>query len=189
MARLGRLLPHLSGAHPLEPQLAAAVRAQREDPELAKVAQTVTSQPGRAAELLQHLFYTWLRLAEPEHPATVPAVPVPERPVGHRPRSAPHEEAMFVTASLAPADDSTGWRAAGEVTLRRYPAADRDDPDRRRPRTADVLLVPVDRASATDDDPWCAYAAAFSGCGLIAEETAEDGCRALLRGGRGIRAR
>ncbi|OUD04639.1 hypothetical protein CA983_03145 [Streptomyces swartbergensis] len=108
---------------------------------------------------------------------------------------------MFVTVSVT--DDSAG-EADGEVTVRRYPAArqhghgphiasahlaaDRDDPDRRWPRTADVLLVPRGRTAARpEDDPWCAYAAESSGCGLLAAETEEGGCLALLPDGGRVR--
>ncbi|MDG4859541.1 hypothetical protein P8605_15510 [Streptomyces sp. T-3] len=201
MERLGKLLPRVTNAYPLRPQL-SAVKSQRDDPELLEVGQTVTSAPGRSAELLRRLFYSWLRLDEPEHPATVTAVPVPTRQSEHHARLVPHEEAMFVTATVT---DGCRGPADGEVTVRRYPAArqrgqgrhlasahlaaDRDDPDRRWPRTADVLLVPQERVSGPGDDPWCAYQASFSGCGLVASEIMDQGCMAVLRGGRRMRVR
>ncbi|MBB5798659.1 hypothetical protein [Streptomyces caelestis] len=200
MARLGRILPRLTADRPLLCQL-AALDGQRDDPELQAVGETVTSEPGRSAELLRRLFYTWLRLDEPGHPASVSAIPVPSPPSGPGARRVPHEAPMFVTACVT--DDGTG-AADGEVVVRRYPAArqhghgphiasahlaaDRDDPDRRWPRTADVLLVPRGRTAARpEDDPWCAYAAESSGCGLLAAETEEDGCLALLPDGGRVR--
>lgn len=201
MERLGKLLPRASSAYPLQPQLAAATN-QRNDPDLQEVGQTVTSEPGRSIELLRRLFYSWLQLDEPEFPATVTAVPVPARSSEHRAPRIPHEEAVFVTASVT---DGSRGRGDGEVTVRRYPAArqrgqgqhfasahlaaDRDDPDRRWPRAADVLLVPQERVSGPGDDPWCAYEASSTGCGLVAAETTEQGCLTVLRGGRKLRAR
>ncbi|MEU9388085.1 hypothetical protein AB0D38_47445, partial [Streptomyces sp. NPDC048279] len=192
MARLGRILPRLSADRPLLRQI-AALDGQREDPELQAVGETITSEPGRSAELLRRLFYTWLRLNEPAHPASLSAIPVPSQPSSPGTRRVPHEAPMFVTVSVT---DSTG-AADGEVIVRRYPAArqhgdgphiasahlaaDRDDPDRRWPRTADVLLVPRGRTAAhPEDDPWCAWAAESSGCGLLAAETEEDGCLAVM---------
>jgi len=200
MARLGQLLPRLSADRPVQRQL-AALDGQRDDPELQAIGETVTSEPGRSAELLRRLFYTWLRLDEPGHPASVSAIPVPSQPSGPGARSVPHEAPMFVTVSVT--DGGTG-AADGEVIVRRYHAArqnghgphiasahlaaDRDDPDRRWPRTADVLLVPRGRtAAAPEDDPWCAWAAESSGCGLLAAETEEGGCLALLPDGARVR--
>ncbi|MDX3475218.1 hypothetical protein, partial [Streptomyces scabiei] len=200
MARLGRILPRLSADRPLLCQL-AALHGQRDDPELRAVGETVTSEPGRSAELLRRLFYTWLRLDEPGHPASMSAIPVPSQPSGPGARRVPHEAPMFVTVSVT---DDVDVAADGEVIVRRYPAArqrghgphiasahlaaDRDDPDRRWPRTADVLLVPRGRTAARpEDDPWCAYAAESSGCGLLAAETDEDGCLALLPDGGRVR--
>ncbi|MGW0821008.1 hypothetical protein [Streptomyces sp. NPDC002845] len=200
MERLGRLLPRLSATRPLQQQLAAVV-GQQSDPELRAVGQTVTSEPGRANELLRRLFYSWLRLDEPDHPAAVSTIPVPVQPSGPGARHVPHEAPMFVTVSIT---DDHQVAADGEVTVRRFPAArqhgpgrhiasahlaaDRDDPDRRWPRAADVLLVPRGRTADPENDPWCAYAAEFSGCGLVAAETEGDGCLALFPDGSRVRA-
>ncbi|MQY13509.1 hypothetical protein SRB5_36570 [Streptomyces sp. RB5] len=192
MAALGRLLPRLSPTRPVPHQL-AALAGQRDDPELRAIGETVTSEPGRCAELLRRLFYDWLKLDEPRHPASVPAVPVPED--APYTRRLPHTPPMFV--DVRPADD-------GEVTVRRYPAplqrghephlaaahlaADRDDPDRRWPHSADVLLVPRGRTPThPEDDPWSAFTAASTGCGLLAAETEDAGCLALLPDGTRLR--
>ncbi|MEU3955158.1 hypothetical protein AB0F45_23045, partial [Streptomyces achromogenes] len=64
MDRLGRLLPRLSRAVPLLPQLLHAARTQPDDPALAVLRQSVSSAPGESARRLRRLFYTWLKLPE-----------------------------------------------------------------------------------------------------------------------------
>ncbi|MEU2249050.1 hypothetical protein [Streptomyces sp. NPDC019224] len=199
MDGLGRILPRISSAHPLRPQLYAA-RTQKNNPALRAVGQTVTSEPGRSAELLRRLFYTWLRLDEPEYPATSAAVPVPAGPSVDRTGRTPYEEAMFVTAFLRSGSQGP---TDGEVTVCRYPAArqrgqgrhlssahlaaDRDDPVRAWPRAADVLLIPHERIPRPDNDQWHTYEASVAGCGMVAAETTDQGCLASLRDGRKVR--
>ncbi|MFM9371473.1 hypothetical protein [Streptomyces sp. Da 82-17] len=187
MHRLGEQLPRLRHGIPLGPQLAAAARNQTapwgpDDP--------VTSRPGEAAALLRSLFYTWLKLPEPDEPALSRPVPVPPTLPVHR--VLPHAPARYVTVDV----DQPGRR----VTLHRYPAAhqrtqrahldgahlaaDVDDPDQRLPRTADVLLVPRDRSARHKT-----YGSRFPHHGLLAYEEEEHSCRAVPPNSQPLQAR
>ncbi|MGW0767292.1 hypothetical protein [Streptomyces sp. NPDC002676] len=198
MDRLGRLLPRLDRTRPLLPQLRSAADSQPYDPALAEVAGEVTSEPGRAAVLLRRLFYGRLALPEPGHPAVTRPIPVPAPP---RPlRQLPYEEAKFVTASVTERADSPA-----EVTLCRYPAvhqraqdrhlaaahltADPDDPDVRWPRSADVLLLPLDRLAGPDALSRAALAARFPGAALVAVEEPDADCLLLPTGGTTLHCR
>ncbi|GAA2218978.1 hypothetical protein [Streptomyces nogalater] len=199
MHRLGRLLPRVSRAVPLLPQLLHAARIQPDDPELATLRQSVTSAPGESARRLRRLFYTWLKLPEPAHPAATRAIPVPS-PGPATPRL-PHLPATLVTAT------ATGAGAGGGVTvrIRRFPAAaqraqsrhladahlaaDPDDPDPRWPRSADVLLVPAERGLLPDEVSGSSLPRRFPGCGLVAVEEAGHGCTALFADGTRLQAR
>ncbi|MDI3405315.1 hypothetical protein [Streptomyces cavernicola] len=157
MHDLGERLPRIRRSIPLARQLAAAERNQHRPEE---PYDPVTSRPGEAAALLRTLFYSWLKLPEPEQPAVTRAVPVPPGPPARR--TLPHLPARYVTTDVDGEGDAAGGdEGATRLTLRRYPAAhqrsqnghlagahlvaDLDDPDQRLPRTADVLLVPLDR--------------------------------------------
>ncbi|MFF4716275.1 hypothetical protein ACFY2V_33510 [Streptomyces eurythermus] len=202
MDRLGRLLPRLSRAVPLLPQLLHAARTQQEDPGLAALRQSVSSAPGESARRLRRLFYTWLRLPEPAHPAATRAIPVPS-PGSAAPRL-PHLPATLVTATTTATDDA-GSGDGVTVRIRRFPAtaqraqsrhladahlaADPDDPDPRRPRSADVLLVPAERGLLPDEVSGSLLTRRFPECGLVAVEEAGDGCTALFGDGTRLRAR
>ncbi|MGW1600349.1 hypothetical protein [Streptomyces eurythermus] len=200
--RLGRLLPRLSRAVPLLPQLLHAARTQQEDPGLAALRQSVSSAPGESARRLRRLFYTWLRLPEPAHPAATRAIPVPS-PNSAAPRL-PHLPATLVTATTTATDDAESGDGV-TVRIRRFPAtaqraqsrhladahlaADPDDPDPRRPRSADVLLVPAERGLLPDEVSGSLLTRRFPECGLVAVEEAVDGCTALFGDGTRLRAR
>ncbi|MFF9527264.1 hypothetical protein ACF1DV_35635 [Streptomyces achromogenes] len=203
MDRLGRLLPRLSRAVPLLPQLLHAARTQPDDPALAVLRQSVSSAPGESARRLRRLFYTWLKLPEPGHPAATRAIPVPS-PGPAAPRL-PHLPAAFVTATVDEADDDAAPGGGGTVRIRRFPAsaqraqsrhladahlaADPDDPDPRWPRSADVLLVPAERGPLPDEVSGSSLARRFPGCGLVAVEEAGHGCTALFGDGARLHAR
>ncbi|GHH28340.1 hypothetical protein [Streptomyces rubradiris] len=198
MDRLGRHLPRLSRAVPLLPQLLHAARAQPDDPELAALRQSVSSAPGESARRLRRLFYTWLKLPEPAHPAATRAIPVPS-PGPAAPRL-PHLPAALVTAAV-----DAGHDGGVTVRIRRFPAtaqrtqsrhladahlaADPDDPDPRWPRSADVLLVPAERGLLPDEVSGSFLTRRFPGCGAVAVEESGHGCTALFDDGTRLRAR
>ncbi|MFF5443361.1 hypothetical protein [Streptomyces achromogenes] len=202
MDRLGRLLPRLSRAVPLLPQLLHAARTQPDDPALDVLRRSVSSAPGESARRLRRLFYTWLKLPEPAHPAATRAIPVPA-PGPAAPRL-PHLPATLVTATTTdePAADEPGGGVT--VRVRRFPAsaqraqsrhladahlaADPDDPDPRWPRSADVLLVPAERGLLPDEVSRSSLARRFPGCGLVAVEESRHGCTALFGDGTRLRA-
>ncbi|KPH98444.1 hypothetical protein OK074_6272 [Actinobacteria bacterium OK074] len=182
MGRLGDLAPRIRSGHPLLAQLGAVPGTLR------NLGGDVTSRPGESAALLRELFYTWLKLPEPERPATPRAVPLP--PAVHPVRPVPCLPAQYVTVTHTP---------GGDALVRRYPAApqgserahlagahrtaDPDDPDRSLARSADVLLIPRGRAGAPDT-----LNARFPGHGLAAHEEPDGGCLALLPDGTRLRA-
>jgi hypothetical protein len=184
MARLGRLAPHLSALHPLPPQL----RAVADSGAVQELAGLVTSRPGESPALLRELFYTWLKLPEPDAPAVTRAVPLPPPP--RQPSATPVLPARYCTVSHSP---------AGGAVVRRYPAAlqraetshlagahltaDPDEPAAHWPRTADVLLIPRSRTPQHRT-----LRARFPGHGLTACEEPDDGCLALLPDGTRLRA-
>ncbi|MEU6479877.1 hypothetical protein ABZ858_23915 [Streptomyces sp. NPDC047017] len=198
MRRLGELLPRLTSAQPLPDQLARARDDQSHDPELTSLRRSVTSEPGRSAALLRRLFYSWLDLPEPAHPAATRPIPVPARPArpGHR---LPQLPAMLVATTV----DDSGQEPI--VSVRRFPgalqrpharhlggahlAADPDDPDPRWPRSADVLLLPRERCPRPGAVKWSEFTARFPGCGLLAWEEADEGCGVLLADGTWLQAR
>ncbi|MDQ8705493.1 hypothetical protein RCO28_23775 [Streptomyces sp. LHD-70] len=187
MHHLGEQLPRLRRGTPLARQLAEA-EAQAQVPTY----DPITSRPGEAAGLLRTLFYSWLDLPEPEQPAITRAVPVPPGPPARR--ALPHLPAQYVTADVHLSE------GAAELTLRRYPAAhqrtqsahltsahlaaDVDDPDQRLPRTADVLLVPLDRRPDART-----YAARFPHHDLLAYEEPGHGCLAASTNSGSLQAR
>ncbi|WP_328916887.1 MULTISPECIES: hypothetical protein [unclassified Streptomyces] len=195
MARLGALVPRLSRHRPLLSQLRDAARRQADNADLAPLRSAVTSRPGEAARLLRTLFYERLALPEPDLPAAPRAVSVPEPPPAHR--TSPVAAPMYVSSSVG---------AEGEpVTVRRFHAAlqrpgqeghlagahlvaDIDDPDRRWPRSADVLYVPLGRGAGWNEERRAAAAARHPGCALIAVEEHDGGCLALFRDA-GVRLR
>ncbi|MDI3385172.1 hypothetical protein QIS99_02905 [Streptomyces sp. B-S-A8] len=209
MHRLGEHLPRLRRGTPLARQLIEAEAQARAQAQAQAQAQAearaqaqaqpqtppydpITSRPGEAAALLRSLFYTWLKLPEPDRPAATPAIPVPPAPPARR--ALPHVPARYVTADADPA------QAATHLTVHRYPAAhqrtqhahltsahlaaDVDDPDQRLPRTADVLLVPHDRRA-----DHATYTSRFPHHGLLAYEEPDHGCRALPPDSRPVQAR
>ncbi|MEU3525836.1 hypothetical protein AB0E62_18540 [Streptomyces sp. NPDC038707] len=200
MHRLGRLLPRLSRAVPLLPQLLRAARTQPDDSELAALRRSVTSVPGESARRLRRLFYTWLKLPEPARPAATRAIPVPV-PGAAAPRL-PQLPAALVTATVAEEGEPDGGLT---IRVRRFPAAaqrvqrrhlvgahlaaDPDDPDPRWPRSADVLLVPAERGLLPDDVSGSHLARRFPGHALVAVEETGHGCTARFADGARLRAR
>ncbi|MFJ6985954.1 MULTISPECIES: hypothetical protein [unclassified Streptomyces] len=199
MRRLGDLLPRLDPAEPLPAGLAHAAATQRDDPALAALRATVTSEPGESATLLRRLFHTWLALPEPPCPAPVRAIPVP---YGSGAWRLPHLPALLVTATVHDGEDDG---PVPRVVVRRFPsalqrtggphltgahlAADPDDPECRHPRSADVLLLPRERCPRAEDVKWSDFTARFPGCSLVAVEEADQGCAVLLADGTRLRAR
>ncbi|WP_433888384.1 hypothetical protein [Streptomyces sp. CA-111067] len=194
MALLAEVLPRLSAHRPLLAQLRDADRRQCDDPGLGRLRSLVTSCPGQAAARLRALFYERLALPEPAAPTGVRTVPVPvaEAVSGQpAPGRSPVVPPMYVTVGAE----------GGPLTVSRYHAAlqrpsqeehlagahlvaDIDDPDTQWPRAADVLLVrlrpgdgPVGTAGRAERE---ADAGGYPGCSLIATETPDDGCVALL---------
>jgi hypothetical protein len=75
-AALGALAPLLTSARPLEQQLAHA--AAEFDPEaMARVAATISSEPGAFARTTRRLLYTLLGLGQPATPASLPDAAMP----------------------------------------------------------------------------------------------------------------
>lgn len=201
--RLGCLLPRVSRGVPLLPQLRVAADAQRDDAALDAVRQGVTSEPGRAAALLRELFYAWLDLPEPGHPAATRAIPVPRpEPVF---RQLPYVPAMFFATEAVESAEATEAAGRGLLDVWRFPAAvqrgqrrhlagahlaaDPDDPDPRWARAADLLLVPRERGQYRGEDGWNRLVARFPGCGAVAFEEEGGGCALRLGDGRWVRVR
>ncbi|MFI0167583.1 hypothetical protein [Streptomyces sp. NPDC017095] len=197
MRRLRGLVPGITGTRPLSAQLAHAADTQRDDGELAALRRSVTSEPGKSAALVRRLLYSRLSLPEPPYPAATRAVPVPSVP-SPRAGRLPHLPATLVSTAV-----NQGGRDP-EISLRRFPAAlqqaphdhlaaahltaDPDDPDRRWPRSAEVLLLPHTRYPYPDAVRWSDFAARFPGCALIAVEETGHGCTVLLGDDTRLRA-
>ncbi|MFB9839707.1 hypothetical protein [Actinoallomurus acaciae] len=77
IARLGAVAPRIDWDAPLSPQLHASTGCFGEDVHAALRAE-LTSVPGRAAEILRREMYRLMRLAEPDHPARLEPVPLPD---------------------------------------------------------------------------------------------------------------
>ncbi|MFI8348468.1 hypothetical protein [Streptomyces sp. NPDC085596] len=196
MRKLGDLVPRLDAARPLPDQLTRAAEAQRDDPELAALRGSVTSEPGRSAALLRRLLYSRLDLAEPSHPAATRAIPVPSIPAEDG-RRLPQLPAMAVTTEVEEREAT--------VSVRRHPGplqgsqqrhlagahltADPDDPDPRWPRSADVLVLPRERCPRAEAVKWSDFAARYPACGLVAVEEADRGCTVLFADDTRLRAR
>ncbi|MFJ4005133.1 hypothetical protein ACIPWL_17035 [Streptomyces sp. NPDC090023] len=196
MRKLGDLLPRLDPTRPLLDQFTRAAETQRDDPRLAALRGSVTSEPGRSTALLRRLLYSQLQLPEPPHPAATRAIPVPSIPAEDS-RRLPHLPAMAVTAEV-------GEREA-TVFVRRYPGAlqggrqghltgahltaDPDDPDPRWPRSADVLVLPRERCPRSEAVKWSDFAARYPACGLVAVEESDRGCTLLFPDETRVRAR
>ncbi|MGW2050934.1 hypothetical protein ACWCPF_38095 [Streptomyces sp. NPDC001858] len=198
MRRLGTLLPRLSPAHPLLPQLLHAANAQPDNPELSALRESVTSEPGRSAVLLRRLFYLWLDLPEPTQPAATRAIPVPSPEPSTR--QVPHLPATLVTAATTAegvcAEDAAVWLRRFPAALQRtqdrhlvsaHLAADPDDPDPRWPRSADVLLLPLERGLSPAEVKWSDFTHRFPGCRMVAVEEADRSCTAVLDDGTRLR--
>ncbi|MGW4496891.1 hypothetical protein [Streptomyces sp. NPDC004376] len=184
MGRLGKIIPRLHPTLPLLDQLTQAAHIQRNDSQLAALRGSVTSEPGRSAALLRRLLYSALHLPEPTHPATIRAVPVPSLPSGHARRS-PHLPAMQVTTEVS----ATG--TVPTVSLQRFPSglrtlpsahlvADPDDPDRRWPTSADVLVLSRERCARPAELKYSDFSGRFPECAAVALETADGGCVVLF---------
>ncbi|MFL6073002.1 MAG: hypothetical protein ACJ73S_06345 [Mycobacteriales bacterium] len=74
--QLARLAPRLRTDRPLLPQLVTAVDGHRPG-RYAPVAELITSEPGRFAEVARCQLYRMLRLPEPEEPAAQAIAPAP----------------------------------------------------------------------------------------------------------------
>lgn len=192
MARLGELLPRLAPGRGLRAQLEEAAARQPGSAELARVRESVSSRPGRSAELLRRLFYARLELPEPERPAAPPMVPLPSLAVG---RAYPADPPVYVT---------TRTDEGGRVTVRRYPAAlqrpgverhlagahlvaDADHPDAARVASADVLTLPLARAPRVRDAADALFRR-HPGAALVAFEQASGAALVVPRGGPPLRA-
>ncbi|MFJ6540646.1 hypothetical protein ACIQMP_08360 [Streptomyces sp. NPDC091385] len=189
MREVGGILPRLHPTRPLLDQLTHAARTQPNDPELAALRGSVTSEPGRSAALLRRLLYARLNLPEPAHPAATRAIPVPSLSSPYA-RRQPHLPALLVTAEVSEAEDGPA------VSLRRFPgglqgtlsghlvgahlAADPDDPDPRWPRSAEVLVLPRERCPRPAEAKWSDFAGRFPGCELVALEDDDRGCTVLF---------
>jgi hypothetical protein len=76
IARLGSIAPRVDWSRPLGPQLDNAVGAYGDDVH-ASLRNDLSSEPGRAAELLRREMYRLMRLPEPDGPARLEPVQLP----------------------------------------------------------------------------------------------------------------
>ncbi|MFD0395467.1 hypothetical protein ACFQ3Z_38405 [Streptomyces nogalater] len=158
----------------------------------------MTSAPGESARRLRRLFYTWLKLPEPAHPAATRAIPVPS-PAPPRPGSP-----ICRPPSSPPPPPGPGRRRChrpdpalpGRGAARPEPAP-RRRPSRRRPRRPRPPLAALRRRAAGARRARTAPGRGervlpprrFPGCGLVAVEEAGHGCTALFADGTRLQAR
>jgi hypothetical protein len=105
VAQLGHAAPHLVSGRPLLPQIEWAI--DKHDPEsYSKITAQASSDPGESARLLRTEFYRLLNLPEPNTPAVVCRIPVPD---------VTPASVTAILATTAVENDS--------MILRRYPSA------------------------------------------------------------------
>ena len=179
---LGASAARLAGGLPLAGQVAAAIASYREG-QFAPLAGRMFARQGEAAAALRDFLYSKLRLPVPDAAPAVSAAGLPEPD-----RSEP---CSFVVYSVSEEDQVRLWRfpaavrnaGAPDPAAVRHLLAGEEEPDRRLPANASVIVRRAVTGHA-EADAWIdEILARYPGCRLAAVAVA-DGCLAKLRGGQ-----
>ncbi|MGA5067811.1 hypothetical protein ACPB9E_29225, partial [Streptomyces exfoliatus] len=181
LAEFVRDAPRLDPLAPLRPQLERVLGAHRPDPAPAGF---VTSDPGRAAELLRRHFYALMRLPEP--PARASLEPLPLPPYSPRKLTAPLHVRTRVQGTDIVVERSTEhpYGAGGDAHLAVHE-------ETRHPGDLDVADVITREAEADDPrlggpGPWTAEVLReHPHCSTAVYTTGPDTCFVRSRG-RGL---
>ncbi len=198
-----RTAPRLDPLRPLRPQLESAVDGHRPHPGPAAL---TTSVPGESAARLRALFHGLIGIPEPDAPALLDPLPLPDHTPPRRTTSlrvltrllGPYEVALRRYAEPSydpeepdgpeepPAGTARGGRAGGCAPVQEHLAAHEDTADRGAVAAADVIF----RDGAADDPrlgppaAWCAEVLArHPQCALAAYVSAAGTCTVRVRGG------
>ena len=181
---LAKTAARLADGTPLAGQVAEAIASYREG-QFASLAGRMFERQGEAAGALRDFLYSRLKLPVPD---AVPAISAAGRPEPDR-----SEPCSFVVYSVSEEDRVRLWRfpaavrnagAPGPGAVRHLLAGE-DEPDRRLPANASVIVRRAVTGHA-EAGMWIdEVLAAYPGCRLAAVAVG-DGCLAGLRGGQRI---
>jgi hypothetical protein len=182
---LASIAIRLDDARPLAGQVAAAIDAH-EPGRFAALADRMFAKRGEAALALRDLLYDRLSLAVPDIGPTIRAADHP-RPEQTGPRS------FVVFSKIGPGREISLWRFPAAVRNAgvadpdavRHLCVDEEEPDRRRPANASVIVRRTTTGHA-EADAWIdSVFRRYPGCRVTAAATA-DGCLAGLTDGQRI---
>ncbi|WP_405742104.1 hypothetical protein OG422_10135 [Streptomyces sp. NBC_01525] len=203
VAEFVRTAPRLDPLRPLRPQLESAISDHRPH---RGPAELTTSVPGKSAALLRTLFYDLIGLPEPDAPALLDPLPLPDHTPPRHTTSLrvltrlldPHEVELRRYAEPTyepeepeelpegPAGTSRGGRPGDGEPVRAHTAAHEDTADREAVAAADVIFrhSPADDPRLGPPAAWCAEVLARRPqCALAVYVSAPGTCTVRTRTG------